>query len=63
MGEIALPRATHAALIIDVGRLQTLCDGSNTCGETIRPLFELLGNRGQQIEVVTMDMNMAPTWI
>lgn len=60
MDEFALHRGhRYATVIMDAERTRVLWVGHGNSREAIRPFFELLGERCQQIEAVAMDMNTA----
>lgn len=60
MDEFALHRGhRYATLIMDAERTRVLWVGEGNSRQAIRPFFEQLGKRCQQIEAVAMDMNTA----
>ncbi len=60
MDEFALHKGhRYATVIMDADRTRVLWVGHGNSREAIRPFFELLGERCQQIEAVAMDMNTA----
>ena len=60
MDEFALHKGhRYATVIMDAERTRVLWVGHGNSREAIRPFFELLGERCQQIEAVAMDMNTA----
>ncbi len=60
MDEFALHKGhRYATVIMDAERTRVLWVGHGNSRESIRPFFELLGERCQQIEAVAMDMNTA----
>ena len=60
MDEFACTRDTAMPpVIMDAERTRVLGWGTATAGTAIRPFFEQLGERCQQIEAVAMDMNTA----
>jgi len=60
MDEFALHKGhRYATVIMDAERTRVLWVGKGNSREAIRPFFELLGERCQQIEAVAMDMNTA----
>lgn len=60
MDEFALHKGhRYATVIMDSERTRVLWVGHGNSREAIRPFFELLGERCQQIEAVAMDMNTA----
>lgn len=60
MDEFALHKGhRYATVIMDAERTRVLWVGHGNSREAIRPFFELLGARCQQIEAVAMDMNTA----
>ncbi|AZZ13999.1 ISL3 family transposase [Pseudomonas aeruginosa] len=60
MDEFALHKGhRYATVIMDAEQTRVLWVGHGNSREAIRPFFELLGERCQQIEAVAMDMNTA----
>jgi transposase len=60
MDEFALHKGhRYATVIMDAERTRVLWVGLGNSRKTIRPFFEQLGERCQQIEAVAMDMNTA----
>lgn len=60
MDEFALHKGhRYATVIMDAERTRVLWVGHGNSREAIRPFFEQLGERCQQIEAVAMDMNTA----
>lgn len=60
MDEFALHKGhRYATVIMDAERTRVLWVGLGNSRQAIRPFFELLGERCQQIEAVAMDMNTA----
>ncbi len=60
MDEFALHKGhRYATVIMDAERTRVLWVGHGNSREAIRPFFELIGERCQQIEAVAMDMNSA----
>ncbi|TBW36340.1 ISL3 family transposase, partial [Azotobacter chroococcum] len=60
MDEFALHKGhRYATVIMDAERTRVLWVGQGNSRKAIRPFFELLGERCQQIEAVAMDMNTA----
>lgn len=60
MDEFALHKGhRYATVIMDADRKRVLWVGKGNSRESIRPFFEALGERCQQIEAVAMDMNTA----
>ena len=60
MDEFALHKGhRYATVIMDAERTRVLWVGHGNSREAIRPFFELLGARCQQIEAMAMDMNTA----
>ncbi|WP_439861292.1 ISL3 family transposase [Pseudomonas sp. MBLB4136] len=60
MDEFALHKGhRYATVIMDAERTRVLWVGHGNSREAVRPFFELLGERCQQIEAVAMDMNTA----
>jgi len=60
MDEFALHKVhRYATVIMDAERTRVLWVGHGNSREAIRPFFELLDERCQQIEAVAMDMNTA----
>ncbi|MEO4049023.1 ISL3 family transposase [Pseudomonas sp. CAU 1711] len=60
MDEFALHKGhRYATVIMDAERTRVLWVGHGNSREAIRPFFERLGERCQQIEAVAMDMNTA----
>jgi transposase len=58
MDEFALHKGhRYATVILDADRTRVLWVGHGNSRQAIRPFFELLGARCQQIEAVAMDMN------
>ena len=58
MDEFALHKGhRYATVIMDADRTRVLWVGEGNSRKAIRPFFELLGDRCQQIEAVAMDMN------
>ncbi len=60
MDEFAIHKGhRYATVIMDAERTRVLWVGEGNSRKAIRPFFELLGKRCQQIEAVAMDMNTA----
>lgn len=60
MDEFALHKGhRYATVIMDAERTRVLWVGEGNSRQAIRPFFEQLGKRCQQIEAVAMDMNTA----
>ena len=60
MDEFALHKGhRYATVVIDAERKRVLWVGQGRSREAIRPFFELLADRCQQIQAVAMDMNTA----
>ena len=60
MDELAIHKGhRYATVIMDAERTWVLWVSHGNSREAIRPFFELLGEHGQQIEAVAMDMNTA----
>ena len=60
MDEFALHKGhRYATVIMDADRTRVLWVGEGRSRQAIRPFFEQLGDRCQQIEAVAMDMNTA----
>ena len=60
MDEFALHKGhRYATVIMDAERTRVLWVGARQQPGAIRPFFEQLGERCQQIEAVAMDMNTA----